>query len=161
MVQNLETNEQEFQLMNDYLLEINITPRAAEPTWAKLADGISGYEPSGNEETDQTQYMSGKGYATTTVTGKQETYSISGHRLTGDPAQDYIYSYPVKHGLGKARETQGRITDPSGEVIVGPVTLTAIEGPSGEAGTKGEISFEVHFNGKPELQPPAAPDPAE
>lgn len=149
--------KQNFVLMNDFLLEIDVAPEGAEPTWSALRAGITGFEPSGNEETDQSQYMDGNGYASTTVTGKQETYSVSGHRKIGDPAQDYIYSYEVKHGLGNARETQSRVTDPNGEQITGPVTLTAIEGPSGDAGTKGEISFEIHFNGKPELVPPVDP----
>lgn len=145
--------KQNFVLMNEFLLEIDIAPLGETPVWAPLRAGISSLEPAGNEETDQTQYMDGDGYASTTVTGKQETYSVSGHRTIGDAAQDFIYSYAVKHGLGNARETQARVVDPTGETITGPCTITAIEGPSGDAGTKGEISFEIHFNGKPVLEP--------
>lgn len=149
----MAAEKQNFVLMNDFLLEIDVTPDGAAPTWAALKAGISSLEPAGNEETDQTQYMDGEGYASTTVTGKQETYSVGGHRKIGDAAQDYVYSYAVKHGLGNARETQARVTDPNGEQILAPCTITAIEGPSGDAGTKGEISFEIHMNGKPELVP--------
>ena len=38
----------------------------------------------------------------------------------------------------------------------GSCTIANISGPSGDAGAKGDISFEIHFNGNPEYTPPVA-----
>lgn len=144
-----------FVLMNQYQLEIDTTPSSTpgSETYELLAAGITSIEPANNDEIDQTAYMDGNGWGTSTVTGAQLTYSVSGHRKTGDAAQDYIFSGGVQFGLGDARETKAKLTDPDGNTIEGPVTIANIEGPSGEANSKGEISFELHFNGQPIFTP--------
>ena len=144
-----------FVLMNGYEVEIDTTFSATpgSETWATLAAGITSFEPSLNEEVDRTAYMDGDGWADSEVTGAQLTYAVSGHRKVGDAAQDFIFSGGVLFGLGDARRTRARITDPQGNTVEGNVTITAIEGPSGEANQKGEISFELHFSGQPEYTP--------
>ena len=133
------------------IFEIDINPEGPDPQWERLAKGISNFEYSTNDEIDQTHYLDGDGYATTTVMGGQITLTITGHRYYGDPAQDWIFSKSLEIGTG--RETQFRWTMPDGGQYEGPCTIANITGPSGDANAKGEISFEIHFNGKPEYIP--------
>jgi len=144
-------------VQSKHLFEIDITPEESEPTWARLARGLNNFEPSTNDEIDQTHYLDGDGYATTTVMGGQLVITFSGHRYFGDPAQDWIFANMIE--IGNKRETQFRWTLPSGEVFQGPCTIANIEGPSGDANAKGEISFEIHFNGKPQYTPEPEPTP--
>ena len=72
------------------LYEIDITPNGATRTYVRLGGGLTGADPSQNEEVDQTGYLDGNGFKESRVTGKQLTISYSGHRKTGDAAQDYI-----------------------------------------------------------------------
>jgi hypothetical protein len=65
----------------------------------------------------------------------------------GDAAQDYIFDKMLE--LGTARETTFVWTLPNGDKLTGDVTIAVIEGLGGDAGAKGEISVEIHFNGKP------------
>lgn len=132
--------------MSEHLFEIKI----ADEQYARLAKGIMSAEPDNNEETDQTKYLDGDGFGETDVIGAQLIVAFSGHRYYGDPAQDYIYSNMLK--LGAGRRTDFRWTQPNGDVLEGSCTIAAITGPSGDAGAKGEIGFEIHFNGKIELQ---------
>ncbi len=137
-----------FLLNSKYNLEINVTPGEETEDWARLAKGITSMEPDFNEETDQTTYYDGDGYAETDVIGAQLISSFSGHRYSGDKAQDFIYNRAIE--IGPTRRTDYRMTMPDGASFEGPCTIAAITGPGGDAGAKGEISFEIHFAGKPE-----------
>ena len=146
-----------FLLQSKNKLEINTTPSAEEPTYVRLAAGITDLEPDPNEETSQDVYLDGDGFGETDVTGAQLIVSISGHRKYGDPAQDYIYGLQME--LGPARRTTFRLTLPDGATYEGPCTIANIVGPGGAAGEKGAISFEIHFAGKPEYTPAGATTP--
>lgn len=135
-----------FELNFQDLYEIDTTPLTTA-TWVRLAVGISSGEPDGNDETAQDQYLDGDGFKSTDVIGAQFIVSFSGHRVVGNPAQDYIAA--LKLELGDARKTHLRYTDAAGNVISGSVTLAKIKEGGGDAGAKKTFSFEAHFNGKP------------
>lgn len=144
----------EFLLQSKHLLEIDTTPGTDPGSFERLGAGITNMEPDPNDEVSQDRYFDGEGFAETDVIGAQLVLTFSGHRKYGDPAQDYIYGLLLEPG--PARRTNFRWTLPDGKSYEGPVTIAAITGPSGEAGAKGEIGFEIHFNGKPEFTEGAA-----
>mgnify|MGYP001393493218 FL=1 len=143
-----------FLLQSSHILEINTTPGApeGEETFERLAAGISSMEPNPNDELSQDRYFDGDAYGETDVIGAQLVLTFSGHRKYGDPAQDFIFGTLLD--LGPGRRTDFRWTLPDGGRYEGPVTIANITGPSGDAGAKGEIGFEIHFNGKPKYTPP-------
>lgn len=145
-----------FELMNKHKFEIKTGTDSTTSTdiFARIAVGITSAEPANNEELSQDKYMDGDGYGETDVIGAQTVLSFSGHRNYGDAAQDYIFSKVLE--LGTSRRTQFRWTEPDGGIFEGDCTIANISQPSGDAGAKGEISFEIHFNGKPDYTPPAA-----
>ena len=130
-------------------IEIDITPSGPKRTWALVAEGVSSIEPSGNEEIAQDPYYSGKGMASSDVTGGQITLSVSGHRCYGDPAQDYVAS--VAYQYGEARKTHFRWAQPNGDKLIGECTLANISPGSelGDANAKGNFNYEIHLNGLP------------
>ncbi|MCY8902962.1 capsid protein [Bacillus spizizenii] len=130
--------------------KLDITPDAETRTLERLAVGFSSFDPNMNEETDQTKYLNGGGLGTTTVMGGQLTISFSGHRYFGDPVQDWIFSKQLQ--VGTERESFFEWTQPDGTVVEGPVTIAAITGPGGDAGAKGDITVEVHYNGEPTIK---------
>lgn len=138
-----------FNLMNEHTFEI-LT--AAPSTYSLVAGGINNVEPSNNEELAQDKYLDGGGFGETDVIGAQLTLAFTGHRKYGNAAQDFIYSKSLS--LGTSRRTTFRWTQPDGSVFTGDATIANINGPSGDAGAKGEISFEIHFNGEPTYTPP-------
>lgn len=142
-----------FLLQSKHMLELQTGTDEAtdEPIYARLGAGISSIEPSPNDELAQDKYLDGDGYGETDVIGAQLILACSGHRKYGDPAQDYIFSTMLD--LGPGRRTSLRWTLPNGEELEGPVTIANVSGPSGDAGAKGEIEFELHFNGKPKHTP--------
>jgi hypothetical protein len=139
-----------FHLMSAHKFEIQ-TASTPTPVWAEIAAGITNVELSNNEELSQDKYLDSDGYGETDVIGAQVVLTFSGHRKHGDAAQDYIFDKILE--LGSSRRTSFRWTEPDGGKFEGACTIANISGPSGDAGAKGEISFEIHFNGKPTYTP--------
>lgn len=142
----------EFLLQSKHSLELNLDPGGVE-TFEKIAAGITGLDPDPNDEVAQDKYFDGEGFGETDVIGAQLILTFSGHRKYGDAVQDYIFSLLLE--IGPARRTELKWTQPDGSKFEGPVTIANITGPGGEAGAKGDIGFELHFNGKPEFTPAA------
>ena len=140
----------EFLLQSKHVIELDINPGGESETYERLAAGITSMEPDPNEELAQDKYFDGEGFGETDVIGAQLVLTFSGHRKYGDPVQDYIFSLLLQPG--PARRTNARWTLPDGSTFEGPVTIASITGPGGEAGAKGDIGFELHFNGMPDFQ---------
>jgi hypothetical protein len=143
-----------FALNFQDLFEINTTPLETTATWSRLAAGISGADPSNNEDVAQDKYLDGDGFGSSDVIGAQVVFAFSGHRVISDDAQDWIAS--IAHELGAYRKTQMRYTDAEGNVSLCACTVANIEIGGGDAAAKKEIAFEVHFNGKPTDTPKSA-----
>lgn len=144
----------DFLLNSDHLILIDTAPNAVSSIWARLAAGINNLDPQSNDEVDQTAYLDGRSYRSSTVTGGQFTIALTGHRKYGDTAQDYIFDRQIESGC--ARETNCQFIRPDGSKVEGAITLANITGGGGDAAAKGDIGVELHFNGKPTYTPVTA-----
>lgn len=120
----------------------------ANAKWATLAAGIQTITPSASETADTTPYYDGEGFSRIDVTGKTISFAVAGHRLSGDPAQDYIASKYI--AVGETLHTLARWTDPSGKQVQFAATLQAIVPFGGAANAKQTFSFTLAANGKPQ-----------
>lgn len=123
----------------------------ANANWAKLSRGISSITPSAADKTDATPYWDGEGFSDTEVTGKNITFALSGHRVMGDPAQDYVASHFLD--IGDKLRTLARWTDPAGNVVESVATMTSIVPFGGAADVKQTFSFTLALDGKPDYTP--------
>lgn len=148
-----------FLIQAGYKMEFSEEQDATVDTgeWLVIGSGISSMEPAGNDEVDQTAYYDNGGNLSSDVTGGQETFAFGGHRDYDDAFQNKVYN-KIKFTRGKGRKGTLHIVYPDGAELLGDCTIANIEGPSGDANTKGEIGFEMHINGEPEVtEPPAEP----
>lgn len=137
----------------NYTVNIDTTP-SATATWAPLCAGIENLAEALNEQVQQFFFMCAKGYANNYVTGMAPVVTITGRRVKGDAAQEFIFGN--KYNLMEARETQMQIvqTDAENEntnTITCNVTIQNIVEINGNATDPSQISFELAFNGKPKL----------
>lgn len=137
----------DFLLNTGHLILIDIAPNAATSIFKRLAKGINNLDPNSNDELDQTAYMDGGGYKDTTVIGGQFIIPLTGHRAYTDDAQNFIFDLQLE--IGCNRETEAQFIKPDGSKVAGDITIANITGGSGAAAAKGDIGFELHFNGKP------------
>ena len=128
--------------------DIKLYIEDATATEVQLGKGFESIEQSLNEVIAQTYYLGDEGWGTSDVTGGQLTVTLSGKRIVGDPAQDYIFGADMVYAFGEARKTKFRMTDGVNE-ISGAVTLVNPMVTGGAVQEGSACSVEMHFNGKP------------
>lgn len=136
----------------NYKIEIDTTPAGNSRTWAQVCAGFNNIAEALNETVQQYFFLCGKGFAANYTTGMAPAYTLTGVRVIGDTAQDYIFGFDVKFGTMAARETHMRLTrDPDGtpEIISANVTLCNITDIGGGTTDGSAVSVEIRLNGAP------------
>ena len=136
-----------------YTAEIDTTPAGSSRTWASLCAGFDNISEALNETIQQYFFLCGGGFAANYVTGMAPEITLTGRRVIGDAAQDYIFDFARKYGLMNARNTHFRLTrshqDGSVETISANVTLVNLSDISGATTDGSAVSVGIRFNGAP------------
>lgn len=149
--------------MADLLTIYNITPmigisstiQDTVTTWEyAILNGIDNASEALNEVVQQYQFLENKGFASNHVTGMAPAWTLSGRRLVGDPAQDYIAS--LKYSLDVDRKSSFKLTYSKGTdtyTLTVPCTICNIQDIAGGASTDDSVfSVEIRFDGEPEIE---------
>lgn len=143
-------------LLTVYNLEASIGTSKSEDTWsyAKLEAGLDNVSEALNEVVQQYFFLNDKGFARNHVTGMAPAFTMTGRRVQGDAAQDYIFSKKYKLDSERSSSFQLKVTDNSGvspKVTTYTVdcTICNIQEFSGASTDDSAISFELRFNGAP------------
>ena len=135
----------------DSKIEIGVSATTATPpvwTYAVLCKGIKGMTMNINENVVTEQYLCGEGHAHNEVTGMAPQIQITGDRVEGDTAQDYIAGLQFK--LGSERVSSVKITT-SGKVITCDCVVTDIVALGGNSAELKPFNCNIRFNGKPTI----------
>lgn len=136
----------------DITVSIDTTPAGQSRTWATLCAGFDNIAEALNEVIQQYWFLCGKGFAANYVTGMAPSYTLTGVRVFGDTAQDYIFGFDSKYGTMAARETHMKLVRTDGtttETISANVTLCNITDIGGGTTDGCAVSVEIRFNGAP------------
>lgn len=141
-------------LFTIYGLSASIGTAVSSNTWtyASLDAGIDNVSEALNEVVGQYFFMADDGFATNHVTGLAPTFTLTGRRIVGDAAQDYIFG--KKYSLGADRESSFKLEWTEGSAsksLTVPCTICNIQEWSGASTDDSAISFEIRFNGAPTL----------
>lgn len=130
-------------------IEIGISATTADPpvwTYATLCEGVEGMDFAENEQNQQFFFLCGEGFATNLVTGAAPEVVITGRRMVGNSAQDFVAGLQFK--LGKERESSVKITSGGKQITCG-CTIGAISSFGGQALDVNQFGCTIRFNGKP------------
>lgn len=123
-------------------------------TYAELADGIDNIAEALNEVVQQYFFLSDNGFARNHVTGMAPAFTLTGRRVVGDAAQDFIFG--TKYSLDTARQSSFQLSYTDAESatveITCDCTICNIQEWSGATTDDSAISFEVRFDGVPKTQ---------
>ena len=121
---------------------------ATPPAWtyAKLCKGIESMEFNENEQNQQYFFLCGGGFAHNETTGAAPELVVSGRRIVGDAAQDYIAGLQFK--LGTERNTSVKIIA-EGKQITCDATVGAITSFGGSTLDVNAFGCTIRFNGTP------------
>ena len=148
---------EQYVTMYGLTLELGVA-KSADGTWdyAPLKAGIDNIAEAMNYVINKYQFMANEGWGSTHVTGAHPEYTLTGKRILGDAAQDYIFS--LKHAFGEARDSMLRLTftdKSSGEAvkkeILQPVTIADMQEWSGATTDDSAINIVLSCNGKPQM----------
>ena len=132
----------------NWVNEVHIGTAESSGTWSysKLCKGIESMEFNENEQNQQYFFLCGQGFAHNEVTGSAPELVISGRRIVGDDAQDYIAG--KQFALGTNRNTSVKIVA-EGKIITCDATIGAITSFGGATLDVNAFGCTIRFNGKP------------
>lgn len=130
---------------DDYVFAIDTNPggetATAEEDFEVVELGISGLDAQLNPVTQDKQYI--RSGQNTMKTGTQRSFTVSGDRYAGDPAQDFCLSHKMKYGTGNSVVTNYvyfNILNGKGEK--GQVSIIVNSDGSGNAGESSAVDIE-------------------
>ena len=128
--------------------EIHIGTTVSSSTWtyAKLCKGIENMSLSANETAQQYFFLCGNGFAHNEVTGGAPEIQISGRRVVGDTAQDFIVG--KQFALGTDRNSSVKIIA-EGKQITCDCTITDVVAFGGASTDVNTFSCTLKLNGEP------------
>jgi hypothetical protein len=145
-----------YGLMTMYNLtaKIGVSQQTSTWTYAELAKGIDNIAEALNEVVQQYFFLSDDGFARNHVTGMAPAFTLTGRRMMGDQAQDYIFG--KKYNLDTERQSSFQLSYTNGEgdtvELTCDCTICNIQEWSGATTDDSAISFEIRLDGKPEVE---------
>lgn len=139
-------------------VELDTTPYGNSRTWVALDQGFDNLDEALNDVTNEYFFLGDKGFGSDFVTGIHPKYTLSGVRVVGDPAQDYIFDN--KFNLMAGRDTNLRISIPKADGTVtrftSKVTLSDMKSFGGATTDGGAVNVTLSFKGAPVVDTVAA-----
>jgi len=140
-----------FVTNDDFVLAIDCgetpaTDFSTDSDFAVAQMGVTGLDSNLNPITQDKVYI--RAGQSTTKTGNQRSFSVTGDRYVGDEFQDFVLSHAVKYGTGQSvvrKYVYFNIITGTGEQ--GEVTIIVNSDGSGEAGNSSEIDIELRKSG--------------
>ena len=111
-----------YGLMTMYNLTASIgTSKSGDPsptwTYAELKNGFDNIAEALNETVQQYFFLSDNGFARNHVTGMAPAFTLTGRRIVGDAAQDFIFG--AKYSMDTARQSSFKLeyTNSEGKTV--------------------------------------------
>lgn len=133
-------------------IEIGTSATTANPpvwTYSELCEGIESMSFASNEQNQQYFFLCGQGFAHNEVTGGAPELQISGRRVAGNAAQDYIAG--KQFALGTDRNSSVKITTAEGKVITCDCSIGDVVVFGGNTLDVNSFGCTIRFNGKPSV----------
>jgi hypothetical protein len=138
---------------NEIYVGVEYTPGSgsAAGTWtyAKLCKGIESMTFTPNEQNQQYFFLCGNGFAHNETTGGAPQIEVSGRRIVGDTAQDYIAG--KQFALGTDRNTSVKIIA-EGKQIICDATIGNVTSFGGQTLDVNAFGCTLLFNGQPTIE---------
>lgn len=139
-------------LLTQYGIEIEVdtTPFGTARTWAPINQGFNNAAEELGEQLQEYFFLGDKGYGSEFVTGLHPKYTLTGVRVVGDPAQDFIFGQRMSLMAGRNTYFRLSIAQADGTVkrATNFVTMTGISGFGGATTDGAAVSVDFMFNGK-------------
>ena len=137
-----------FVTSDDFVLAVDCSKDGAAfvGDYAVAQIGVAGLDAKLNPVSQDKQYI--RAGQSTTKTGNQRSFSVSGDRYVGDTFQDFALSHAVKYGTGNSViRDYVYFCVLNGQGEKGRVSIIVNSDGSGKAGESSEIDIELKKSG--------------
>ena len=145
-----DANFEGFVTNDDFVLAVDCseTGNTTDPADFDVVEmGVTGLDAQMNPVTQDKQYI--RAGQSTTKTGTQRSFAVSGDRYVGDAFQDFALSHKVKYGTGNSvirAYVYFCVLNGKGEK--GKASVIVNSDGSGESGENAEIDIEIRKAGE-------------
>ena len=137
---------------NESKIEIGTAYSNSGWTYSPLCQGIKSMTPTFNENVVTEQYFCGEGFAHNEVTGMAPQIQVTGDRVEGDAAQDYITGLQWKLGADRVTSVKlTRVESGTTKIYTFDATITDIVTFGGESTNLKPFNCVIRPNGKPTI----------
>lgn len=134
-------------------VEIGVSQLAGVWTYAELDATWDNLTEALNEVIEQWFPAANNGFADNEVTGMAPVYTLTGKRIIGNTAQDFLFTN--KYAIGSNRRSSLRLTkiraDGTYNTVVCPCTFCNLVEIAGASTNGSQFSAELRLNGAPTL----------
>ena len=132
---------------DDWVLAVGIGEEVTdENDYTVVQQGVSGLDPQLNPVTQDSQYI--RTGLSTSKTGTQRTFAITGDRYIGDAFQDYCFGLDIAHGVGqKVVVPYVYFSILTGKGETGTASIIVNSDGGGNAGENSAISIDLRSVG--------------
>lgn len=134
-------------------VEIGVSQLAGVWTYAELDATWDNLTEALNEVIEQWFPAANGGFADNEVTGMAPVYTLTGKRIIGNTAQDFLFTN--KYAIGSSRRSSLRLTkiraDGTYSTVVCPCTFCNLVEIAGASTNGSQFSAELRLNGAPTL----------
>ena len=123
----------------------------APPHWLPV---LSGFQTLGEARSDTTSafyYLDGFGSPETGIDGTTRTFSTTGHRIYGDPLQDWLFSFEKQWDLSRRYAGYQYFNSKTGEGEQGTVSISFTSTQSGAPQERAAFGVSIAVQGAPAL----------
>lgn len=128
---------------------------SGKENYVRVGKGFTNFTKASNSTIDQKFYIDEAGKGTSNKTGMQTIYSLTGDRVVGDPANDYIVSCYEKLGddvitTAVQYDEYAPVADQAGcfEAQKFECMVNCTNDGSGDGGAVLAVEAEIHQNGR-------------
>lgn len=133
---------------DDWVLAVDIgpTPSTDVNDYVVAQMGVAGLDAQLNPANQTKQYV--RAGQSTTKTGTQRTFTVTGDRYVGDAFQDYCFSHAIKYGTGsKVIVPYAYFNILNGKGEKGNVSIIVNSDGSGNSGENSGVNIQLQKSG--------------
>ena len=141
----------DLSVQHKVVISVNTTPDSTE-TWAVLGEGFTDFTEALNEVIQQYQFLGDGGFGKSFATGQQPVITMTGVRVFGDDAQDYIFGLKYKQLCDRVTDFKMVYTteeSTTATILYEDATIANLQEFGGNSTDGSAISIEIHTNGEP------------
>lgn len=135
---------------SDFILRLDARQTGeTDPYWLAVLYGFQTLGEARNDTTSEYYYLSGFGTPEQSIDGTTQSFATTGHRVYGDPLQDWLFSYDRQWNTSERYTNAQYFNTKTGEGWQGPVSIAFTSTQTGSPQERAAFGVTIAWQGTP------------